>query len=276
MGYKLLLFDLDGTLLDADKHIPERNRAALEKAAGDGIEIVPSTGRFYNGMPEEVRALPLHYAVTINGAAVVEATTQKTLRSVEIPADTALRIFDDIEKTPAMFDCYQDNWGWMTRPIYGRIDDVCPTTWQRALVRSTRSPVDDLRSSVMSRGGSVQKIQEFFAPEDLALRDPEIERLKREYPELSVTSSVSNNIEINAKDANKGSALLFLCELLGIDPSESMTFGDGLNDVTMLEQAGTGVAMANAPDEVKQVADYVTTANVEAGIAHALEAFDVI
>ena len=86
-----------------------------------------------------------------------------------------------------------------------------------------------------------------------------------------MTSSVPNNIEVNIRAANKGNALRILCNHLGIDLSQTMAFGDGGNDITMLRCAGTGVAMANACREAKEAADDVTADNEKDGVAVYLE-----
>ena len=77
-------------------------------------------------------------------------------------------------------------------------------------------------------------------------------------------------MEINHADATKGKALLGLCRALDIDPSETMAFGDGLNDISMLRAAGVGVAMGNASESVKAAADLVTAGCDSAGVAEAL------
>ena len=94
-----------------------------------------------------------------------------------------------------------------------------------------------------------------------------------EIPGIFVTSSLSNNLEVNAVGADKGGALLRLAELLGIRQEATMAFGDGENDISMLRMAGIGVAMENAEDHVKEAADYVTVTNNEAGVAAALRKF---
>ena len=81
------------------------------------------------------------------------------------------------------------------------------------------------------------------------------------------------NIEINGGGASKGQALCALCEYLGIDIRDTVAFGDGSNDLDMINSAGTGVAMANAVDELKAAADFVTLSNMECGFARALENF---
>lgn len=92
-------------------------------------------------------------------------------------------------------------------------------------------------------------------------------------PELSISSSVYNNLEVNAKGADKGAALLWLADYLGIDREETMSFGDGENDIPMIKAAGIGVAMGNALDTVKAAADTVTLTNDEDGVAAAIRKF---
>ena len=88
---RLVALDLDGTLLDSEKRLSERNRAALEMAAAKGVHIVPTTGRFFGMMPEAIRALPfVRYAITVNGAQVYDRETDSALARAEIPVATAI------------------------------------------------------------------------------------------------------------------------------------------------------------------------------------------
>lgn len=101
----------------------------------------------------------------------------------------------------------------------------------------------------------------------------QLEVLRKELmaiPELSISSSMYNNLEVNAKGADKGSALLWLADYLGIDREETMSFGDGENDIPMIQAAGIGVAMENALDTVKAAADMITLKNDEDGVAAAI------
>ena len=93
-----------------------------------------------------------------------------------------------------------------------------------------------------------------------------LEDFPRLFPELAGTTSVSNNIEINSAKAGKGKAILALAEHLGIDPRDTVAFGDGTNDREMLELAGLGVAMENADPLVKAVADQICESNNAAGV----------
>ena len=120
---------------------------------------------------------------------------------------------------------------------------------------------------VKTTGAEAEKVNIFMA--DLEER----EVLRKELmaiPELSISSSMYNNLEVNAKGADKGSALLWLADYLGIDREETMSFGDGENDIPMIQAAGIGVAMENALDTVKAAADMITLKNDEDGVAAAI------
>ena len=97
--------------------------------------------------------------------------------------------------------------------------------------------------------------------------------LTRELDDLILTSSYENNIEINSADATKGKALRYLCQHLGFTSEQAISFGDGTNDLSMIQEAGIGVAMENAEDVVKASADYITASCDEDGVALAIEKF---
>lgn len=270
MKPKLILTDLDGTLLRNDKSLSPANRAALERAAAQGAQVVVATGRFFGGVPQELRDMPfLRYFILMNGAKVYDRAEDRVLYRAEIGLETAERVFDLFEPLDATVDCYQNDQGLMDRKYYDRLDYYIPDPVSRAMTRRNRTPVDHFREAVRSGGDSVQKIQSFFP--HLELRPQVMERLNRAFPELVLSVSISNNLEINAPDATKGAALLALCRALDIDPSETVAFGDGTNDVTMVKAAGVGVAMANASPETLAAADLVAPSNQEDGVARVLE-----
>ena len=265
MAVKLIAFDLDGTLLDDDKSVPEENLRALAAAAERGIHIVPATGRIVEGVPEPIRSLPfVRYYIAINGAYVYDAKEGKTLYRGEIPAETAIRFCEYADTLPVLYDCYQYNFGWMSRSMYDRIEEYfAPEPGILALVRRTRELVDDLKETFRQRGDPVQKLQMYFRPDQMALR-------QELFPGLTASSSLKNNIEINSVTAGKGPALLALAESLGLERSETAAFGDGSNDLSMIRAAGLGVAMANAEESVKAAAGLITGSNREAGVAQVI------
>lgn len=270
MNIRVIALDLDGTLLNSDKVISPADYAALERAAAMGVHIVPTTGRFYDAMPEVVRQLPfVRYAITVNGAEVYDAVEKKVLHRAELEPEQALEVYEYFESLPVICDCYIDGWGYMERSHYERIDEYALVPYVRKMLKELRTPVDDIKAYIRER--RVQKVMMFF--KDMERRALELERVPARFPEFIATSSIANNIEVNAAGANKGEALRILCEHLGFDISQAMSFGDGSNDLSMIRAAGVGVAMANAYDGLKEAADFVTLSCDQGGVAHAVEKF---
>lgn len=272
MAIKLILLDLDGTLLTSQKTISPANYDALERCAAAGVHIVPSTGRFYSGMPQVVRDLPfVRYVAAVNGAQVYDAKEDKVLCREEIAPADARRVFAELDTLPVIYDCFLDGWGYMDEKMYAQIDGFIADPRVNRMVKDLRKPVPDFKGFIARENRPLQKIQMFFT--DMDRRAKELERLPKLFPDLSVTSSITNNIEFNAKNANKGEALRFLCRHLGLSIEESMSFGDSSNDLSMIEAAGTGVAMANADQALLDAADYVTDTNDNDGVAKAIARF---
>ena len=269
---RLITLDLDGTLLDSEKQLSPENAAALARAAGAGIEIVPATGRFYRGMPDNIRNLPyVHYVITINGAQVYDIRRNRTLCASEIPWQRAVALMERLDTLPVIYDCYQDGWGWMTQAFYDQAEQYAATRHSLDMILNLRTPVPDLKARLAEKASGVQKVQMFFR--DMELRARMLKQLPREFPDLAVTTSIVNNIEVNSLAANKGSALRMLADELGIPVEQTMAFGDDLNDIAMLKEAGIGVAMGNAPEEVRRAADFVTDDCDHSGVASAMHRF---
>ena len=267
---KLIAFDLDGTLLTTNKELTERTRRALLAAADRGILLVPTTGRIFMGLPEEIRDMPaVRYAITANGAAVYDKHTGRDLYTAEIPVDKAIEVMTWLDGFDVLYDCYMDNQGWMTESMWHKAPDYASIPYLVSSIRKLRHPVPELKAYLRVHGGSVQKIQSF--QKTVEMQHYLIREAAKRFPHLAVSSSVLRNVEINHENANKGTALLALAEILGLDRSQTMAFGDGLNDVSMIREAGCGVAMANAIDEVKAVAKKITASNDEDGVAAVIE-----
>ena len=268
----IIALDLDGTLLNSNKELSAGNLAALQRAANAGIEIVPTTGRFYGGMPAVIRELPfVRYVITINGAQVADLKTGEVIYKAEIPWQQAIDIMTLLDEHPVIYDCYQDNAAWMTAEQKNHIDRIVASPHYRKMLHELRQSVPELKAVLAERKKDVQKVQ-FFT--DL----PELwTRMMKELPErfenLCVSSSVSDNVEINQARANKGEALYAPADHLGVERQATLAFGDGLNDLSMLKAAGIGVAMANAEPEAKQVADWITLSCDEDGVAHGINKY---
>ncbi len=275
MDIKLIALDLDGTLLNSRGELTPLTLEALALAAKRGVHIVPSTGRAFEGMPEAVRTLPfVRYGLCINGGCLWDAQEEKAIYTAEIPFDRAEEIFDYAERCceryGGMYDCYVDGWGRSDRRFYDHLTDYVDAD-VAGIIRSTRRPVDDLRGYVRGLHHDIQKIILFIREKEK--HDLVMEELRETLPDMAVTAAIPCNIEINNKEANKGAALRILCRHLGFGTENAMACGDGGNDKTMIEAAGLGVAMANATQEVKEAADYITLSNDEDGVAAVIEKF---
>ena len=272
----IIALELDGTLLDSQKNLSDRNRAALAAAAAKGALVVPTTGRFFGMMPPAVRDLPfVRYAITINGAQVYDRETDAAIVREEIPLATALAVMETLDHYDVIYDCYRLNWGWMTAALQDKAADYATNEHYLKMVRTFRKPVPDLKAHLRATAaeGDVQKIM-LFSRRDApgCLKDVAAE-VNARFPEIKVTRSTENNLELNIASAHKGNALRRFAEHLGLTLDNCMAFGDGMNDFTMVEAAGLGVAMANAEPEVKRVAKHVTLSNDEDGVAAALAKF---
>lgn len=269
---RIIALDLDGTLLNSNKELSEDNLAALERAAQAGIEIVPTTGRFFGGMPEVIRNLPfIHYAITINGAEVADLRTGDVIYKAELPWKQAVDLLTLFDEYPVIYDCYQGNEAFMTASQKELVDTVVASPHYRKMIHELRQPVPELKALLTERKQGVQKVQFFTDQPDVRLMM--LEELPVRFEDLCVSSSVSDNVEINQIHANKGEALLALAAHLGLDPEQTIAFGDGLNDLSMLKTAGVGVAMANACKEAKKLADWVAPSCDEDGVAAGIDRF---
>ena len=276
---RIIALDLDGTLLDSEKRLSEVNRAALERAAERGALIVPTTGRFFGMMPPAVRDLPfVRYAITINGAQVYDRETDTAIVRDEIPLDMALGVMEVLDRFDVIYDCYRQNWGWMTAALQEKAADYATNEHYLKMVREFRKPVSELKAHLKATAndGDVQKIMLFARNTQVSgLSSQVLDAIRLElaarFPEIKVTSSTWNNIELNIRTAHKGNALKRFAEHLGLGLANCMAFGDGMNDFTMVEAAGLGVAMANAEPEVKRVAKWIAPSNDDDGVAAGLE-----
>lgn len=154
------------------------------------------------------------------------------------------------------------------------IDDFVEDVHARKMLHGLRSPVAELKSFVHARGQTVQKIQLFTR--DTALRESLLVGLVGRFDGIAVSSSYAQNVEINAAAATKGGALAALAAQLGVPRERTIAFGDGLNDLSMIVSAGLGIAMANACEELKAAADFVTASCDEDGVALGIEKYCVL
>lgn len=269
----ILALDLDGTLLNKDKHVSQPNRAALQRAADAGHFIVPATGRALNAIPKEVMELPfVRYVISINGACVSDQKTGEILLRKEIPLSTALEVLDFAKQWDCTRDVYWNHSGWINREYYEHLEDYDLDEEVVNLIRATRNPVEDVEAFIREKNTPVQKLQLCFR--NAKEREAAWHALDQRYEnEILVSSSFRMNLELNATGADKGSALRFLAKHLGLDEQDTYAFGDSINDTAMIQKAGTGVAMGNADPKILAIADATTDTNENDGVARYIEEF---
>ena len=266
---KLIAFDLDGTVLDSLKRLSGRNRAALKACAEKGIVLVPATGRAAAGISPAIRDIPgVRYGITTNGGTITDLKTGEILDRQTISGEKALRLMNVISRYHAMYDPYINGRGITQPEFYDHMDEFGLTPVIQEMVRATRDVVPNIQDYVKQTGAEVEKINIYLA--DLKDREPLQRELEQEEG-LSITSSLYNNLEVNDAKATKGQALKRLADYLNIPMEAVMAFGDGGNDLSMIQAAGTGVAMANGLETVKAAADYITLDNDQDGVADAIE-----
>ena len=268
---RLIALDLDGTLLNDEKELTEENRKALAECMERGIYIVPTTGRTLEGIPAEIKNIPgIRYAITVNGGRIMDKDQNITIDSRLLTREQALQVIDIAEEYPVMYDAYVNGRGVSESRFLDHLEEYGISGAGLKSIRAVRDAYPNLRDHIETCGEMVEKLNIFF--KDVSCRE-EIRRRIEDLGFTIVSSSVYNNLEINAKGATKGEAILRLADYLGIPKEETMAFGDGENDFTMIDTVELGVAMGNAADFLKERADYITLSNNESGVAYAIRKF---
>lgn len=268
--YKMVLCDMDGTLLKNDKSISAASLEAIDRLNEQNILFVPATGRSVFALPEEIRELSfLRYAILINGALVYDWKENRALRRADITPERACEVFGVMSRYPVTRDVYMnDTEAWMDKVFMDSLDTWILTKTSLDLISRTRQPVEDLTGFIRRRGMPVQKIQGFFRDE--AIRTEVTAELRHRFPDMSISGAVPLNVELTDRNADKGICLSFLMDYLGIAPEKVIAFGDEDNDCDMLKIAGTGVAMGNASEKALACADRIAESNEEDGFAKSI------
>ena len=260
MGYKLIALDVDGTIRSHDRPTSERTRRAIQKVKDSGAHVTIATGRSYRSGASAASDVNLTAPiVTFQGAHVADPTTGKALWHVPLTPDM----------TSATLDSLSD---WDDVEVVGyRGDEIFVTgltDWASAYGERT-----GVRVRVVDSAGFVSN-----SMSRIVVRGEEcvIERLERWLKnrfdgDMYVTRSLPYFCEILHPHGGKDKALEWLCGYLGVNPDQTIAFGNGYNDVQMLEWARMAVAVGDAVSEVLEVADVVAPPMEEDGVAQILE-----
>ena len=271
MSIKMVALDLDGTTLHDNGKFSERTIKAFYDAMKKGVHIVVATGRAVHSLPKKLFEIEgLEYAVTSNGARIIDVRTRETIRASFVDEEAVRTVHDYLVKRNAMIEIFCRGRAYISADEFDRIVNNGETRRNREYVSSTRTPVDDIYAMLWENAGEIENISiNYFDLEE----KKNMEEGLVEIPNITLTSSFLYNNEIGGASTSKANSLKYLMDMLSISPEELMCCGDSPNDLAMIELAGIGVAMGNAMERVKEEADYITATNNDDGVAKAIEKF---
>lgn len=274
---RLLALDLDGTSLNAAKHITPAVRQALLDAMAAGVTVVPASGRPLTGLSEEFLALPgVNYALTSNGAAVYRLSDRARIYERCLDTRLAAELMRRLEQLDIVATFFANGQGYASQRQLAFLPRLDVTEPVRDYLRTTRTSLTDPAAFILEHG-RVEKFTLNYLPAPGGGRvDGEKVRALLEEFGLKSVSGGTNNDEITAPGADKGAGLLALADHLGIPREQTMACGDSENDLAMLDAAGFAVAMANSEACVFPHADAVTASNEEDGVAKAVYKYVLI
>ena len=267
---RLICLDMDGTLLDDDHAtVPPRNVAALRAADGLGAATVISSGRAWDLLREVDEQLGVtRYAVLSNGAAVLDVASGTWIYRNCLPDGPRVKLIDLLLDWGLPFEVYCQGKNYIQQDRKEQVVS-CGFTPQFRRILANYSQFPEHLNQAMPEG-TVEKIHVFYVPPE---RREELMERALTWGPLSIATSFQNNMEFTAPGVNKGTAVQALCAKLGVGPEQVMAFGDAGNDLELLRWAKWSFAMANATEEAKAAAQYVTGSNHEAGVGQAIEQY---
>lgn len=273
---QLIALDLDGTLFNRAGQITELTKSAIKEAVKKGVSVVISTGRPYVGLPfEEANELGIRYAITANGAAVYDLAENVCLREDGIPSKRAAELASVILEKHIHMDAFIHGEAYTQYSSLEIIPNTCLPESVKSYILTTRKMVSDLSAYISENNETIQKATLNFELESdgTFLHREETKKLLLSQPDLRVVSGGYSNLEFTRADISKSKGLLFLSNLLSIPIEQIMACGDSENDKDILETAGLAVAMENATDEIKSIANYVTASCNNDGVGRAIQKF---
>lgn len=266
MKYKLLVLDIDGTLTNEKKEITRHTKQTILRMQKAGVKVVLASGRPAYGVVPTARELELEqyggFILSYNGGRIVDCSTGRTIYEKTIPHKLMGGIYGQVHDLDAALMTYEGD-----RIITEKPQDayVAKESFiNKMKVKGVGNFLDYVtfpvvKCLVAADGGYLEAVED---------------KLKGYFgSHLSIFRSEPYFLEIMPKDIDKASSLERLRLQLGLERAEIAACGDGLNDISMIQYAGLGIAMANAQEAVKRVCDFVTKSNEEEGVAYAIDRF---
>ncbi|ADU30602.1 Cof-type HAD-IIB family hydrolase [Evansella cellulosilytica] len=265
MKYSMIVLDLDDTLLLEDLTIGNHTKKALMKAQELGVKVVLASGRPTFAMQHLVKELSLDkygsYILPFNGAKIINCKTDDSLFSSTLNPKTVHHLYELSQRENVFIHSY----------IGDTIITDKNNEYTEIEAKITGLPIKEVSSFIDTIQEPVVKVLMCHAPEKLVKVE---NKLKEELGDsLSIFRSKPYFLEFIEPGVTKGSSLEKLINHLGINRSEIIAVGDSYNDLEMIKFAGLGVAMGNAPEDIKEIADYVTDTNINEGVASVVEKY---
>ena len=270
-GIRLIVMDMDGTLLAGDgRTIPRENVRALRRAADRGIRLALATGRLPDDAGFFALDAGLHmHILAVNGSVRVDEPLGKVTVARFIPAPAARTIAKLARECGLRFSISSVN--------EVAFSDMPPDIEAARRSQGTYLDREGGRIRLSLDGSRIEALLDRV--NKFSVISPDANRLARlkarvlsQTSGADVTSSWYDNLEIIPEGVNKGSAMAELAASLGIEAAQVMAIGDQDNDISMISRAGVGVAVGNASPAARAAADYVVGTNDQGGVAQAIEA----
>lgn len=271
MSEKILFTDMDGTLLDSDKQVSDSLRRLIRQMIDSGNRLVLSSGRTQSSIEKAVRRIDLFFPdmlyISTNGNAVYDCNTKQFLFQKTVPMDIAQGVIDLAHEHGLHIQSYTDS------HVVCEHDDAEIAFYKKATGMDAVIS-DDIMKTV---GQAPCKLLAISLESRSRLEPLRKEVLEKYGDTITALYSCDQYLEFFDRTAGKGNAIRYVCDYLGVPLSDAVAAGDAENDISMLDMAGVGVAMANADPQVKAHADYVTERdNDHDGLADAiLKYFDL-
>ncbi|PJC87922.1 sugar-phosphatase [Vibrio sp. HA2012] len=264
--YKLVALDMDGTLLNSQKMISQRNREAIAKARALGVTVVLASGRPVEGMMAQVRELNMtsenDFVLSYNASLVQRVSDGEVIRSQILTGKENKQLAALSQKLGVNIHAFSQKYGLITP--------------KNSKYTQHEADINGLEVTTM----------DFFELDDdhqiiktMLIDEPELlDKAISAFPEalydqFTIVRSSPFFLEFLNKNSNKGAGVKMVADYLGLTPDQVICMGDAENDHHMLEYAGLGIAMGNAMEQTKAIADYVTDSNDDHGVATAIEKF---
>lgn len=266
MSYKLLVLDLDGTLTNTKKEITLRNREALLGVQKEGTKLVLASGRPTYGIVPLANELQMEknggFILSYNGGEIINRETGEMLYANILPDSVVPKLYECAKRHKLAILTYDKEY-----IITENADDEYvqkEAFLNKMQIRESKDFLSDIHLPVA-------KCLIVGDPEKLLAVESELSILLQ--GKISVYRSEPYFLELVPLGIDKAQSLAVLLKKLNIGREEMIAVGDGYNDLSMIQFAGVGVAMANAQEPVKEIADYITLSNDEDGVAAVVERY---